>query len=265
MSALRSLAYRLKMCCAHQLPHWLHNGVPNDDADVTARVAIRLARQHLHVFAGERVRRRANVELKLPPPSLGVRQRDQDALHPTSQPLERVGKTASSPHLFEASLDSHVQGPRQIGRTQHQDAVVIGAHTLHLHQELCLDAPGRLALAFATGPAERVDLIDKHNGRPGLSRHGEELLDQSLTLAHPLADQVTRRNTEERRFRFGRDGFGDVGLAGTGGTIHEDAAPRSALADEEMGELDRQDDSFFQGVLGRLEAGDIFPFDIGHF
>jgi len=35
---------------------------------------------------------------------------------------------------------------------------------LHLHQELCLDAAGRLALVLAPGAAEGVDLIDEDDG-----------------------------------------------------------------------------------------------------
>ena len=47
--------------------------------------------------------------------------------------------------------------------------------------------------------------------------------------------------------------------------IEEDAAPRLAVAREELWKAHRKDDGFFQRLLRALEPSNILPLDIGLF
>lgn len=94
-------------------------------------------------------------------------------------------------------------------------------------------------------------------------REGEELLDEFFGLADPLRDEVRRADGEEGRVGLGGAGLGEEGLARAGRAVEEDAFPGLADADEDVGELDGEDDGFFEGLLGLIEARDVFPADVG--
>lgn len=81
-------------------------------------------------------------------------------------------------------------------------------------------------------------------------------------LAHPLAHQVRTAHAEKGAVRLGRDGLGQKRLSRPGRAVEEDALPRLPLADEEMGELDREDDGLLQRLLGALQARHILPLDV---
>ena len=68
-----------------------------------------------------------------------------------------------------------IQGIGQIGGAQDEDAGVVAVHALHLHQELCLDAPGRLALPIPSAAAQSIDLHSKG--------HDSAFTTQELTTA----------------------------------------------------------------------------------
>lgn len=84
-----------------------------------------------------------------------------------------------------------------------------------------------------------------------------------FTLTHPLADQVRRTDAEEGTLGLCGDCLGEETLSSPGRTVQEDAAPRCPLAGKEVRELDREDDGFFQGLLGLFETGNVFPPDVG--
>ena len=58
----------------------------------------------------------------------------------------------------EAPAHGLIQGIGQVGSAQNQDARLVAADALHLHQELGLDAAGRLALAIPSAAAQRINL-----------------------------------------------------------------------------------------------------------
>ncbi len=84
-----------------------------------------------------------------------------------------------------------------------------------------------------------------------------------FTLAQPLGHQVTTADAKKRAVGLGRDRLGQVALARARRSIQQNAFPRLPLASKEVGELDRQDDGLFQGLLGLLQPGDVFPPHIG--
>lgn len=61
----------------------------------------------------------------------------------------------------------------------HQDSSVWSQLTLHLHQELGLDATRGLALVLVPGAAQRVHLIDEDDGGLLLAGQVKQVLHQS--------------------------------------------------------------------------------------
>ena len=64
----------------------------------------------------------------------------------------------SSAHLVKAASHSLVEAVWDVGGSEDQHARLVGVDPLHLHQELGLYAPRRLALALATAAAEGIYL-----------------------------------------------------------------------------------------------------------
>lgn len=69
---------------------------------------------------------------------------------------------------------------------------LFSALTLHLHQELCLDPPGSLALILIPGSAEGIYLINEDDGGFVLPGQLKEVFDKPVmksqnvtTLIHP--------------------------------------------------------------------------------
>mmetsp|Transcript_80622 Transcript_80622/g.215997 ORF Transcript_80622/g.215997 Transcript_80622/m.215997 type:complete len:277 (-) Transcript_80622:738-1568(-) len=153
--------------------HGLHDGVADEDRHVAARETIRHPHQFL-VFVQRELGRRlqlAQLDLQQRPPRVHIGERDVDA--PLAPPAHR-----------------RVDAPREVGGAQHQHAVERVAETVHLHEQLRLDASRALALRVAAHRGDGVDLVDEDDGGLVLARHGEELAHQLLALAQPLAGEV---------------------------------------------------------------------------
>ncbi len=58
----------------------------------------------------------------------------------------------------KAAADGLIEGVGQIGSAQDKDPGIIAVDALHLHQELRLDAPRRLALPIPSRAAQRIYL-----------------------------------------------------------------------------------------------------------
>mmetsp|Transcript_18243 Transcript_18243/g.46350 ORF Transcript_18243/g.46350 Transcript_18243/m.46350 type:complete len:354 (+) Transcript_18243:186-1247(+) len=221
-----------------------HERVAHDDRDIGAREALAGLAERLEVLGGEVVGRVADAELEEAAARRRVGERDVDA-------------------LLEAATHGRVEAPWGVGGAKHEQARVVVAHALHLDEELGLNATSGLVLAVAAGAAERVDLVDEDNRRAVLTRHLEEVAHEALRLALPLGHQVRGGDGVEHRIGLGGHRLGEVRLAGTGRPVQQDALPGAALAHEELGELDRKDDGFLEGLLGALQAGDVVPSDVG--
>ena len=74
--------------------------------------------------------------------------------------MQGMGQEA---HSVKAAADGLVKGVGQVGGAQDEDARVVRVDALHLHQELRLDAPRRLALPVAPRAAQRVNLRTEDN------------------------------------------------------------------------------------------------------
>lgn len=88
--------------------------------------------------------------------------------------------------LLKTTANGRVETPWDVGGRKDEDPVGVVADTVHLDEELGLDAAGRLGLVVGTGGAERVDLIDEHDAGTLGSGHVEESLDELLGLTKPL-------------------------------------------------------------------------------
>jgi hypothetical protein len=83
-----------------------------------------------------------------------------------------------------------------------------------------------------------------------------------LRITLPLANQITRADTEERALRLRRYRLCKVTLPRTWGPVKQDTPPRCALAREQMGEFNRKDDSLLQRLFGDLEPRDVIPANV---
>lgn len=86
-----------------------------------------------------------------------------------------------------------------------------------------------------------------------------------LRLSHPLTDQITTTDAEERALRLGRHGFGEETLSRSRRTVEQDPLPGSPFPSEEVREFDRKDDGFLEGFFGLFETCDVGPEDVGRF
>mmetsp|Transcript_42953 Transcript_42953/g.101993 ORF Transcript_42953/g.101993 Transcript_42953/m.101993 type:complete len:451 (+) Transcript_42953:298-1650(+) len=233
MGGTLSFANRLEKHVLHQ-----HGAVGTGES-------LELLPELLEVLAGEAVGRVLEVDLEHLGAGGGVREGDVDA-------------------LVKPPADGLVEVVRHVGRPEHEHPLVSLADALHLHEELRLDAPRGLALARVPArAAQGVYLVDEDDRRRPLPREAKQLAHELLALAHPLGDKVRRGDAEERRFRLGRDGLGEVRLPRSWRPVQEDPRPRLPSACEELRELDRQDDRLFQRLLRPLETCDIVPLDVG--
>lgn len=78
---------------------------------------------------------------------------------------------------LEAASNSGIELPGDICRTQHQNALAVVAHTIHLYENFRLYSAGGFRLPFASGSTESVDFVNEYDRRFILSCHGEERLD----------------------------------------------------------------------------------------
>lgn len=174
------------------LPDRLHQRVPHDDRDVSARVSVRALGQLPQILLGEDVRGVAEMDLEHGESRVFLRQRNVDP-------------------LLEAPSDGGVEDPRDVGGAEHEDAVHIVAHALHLHQELGLDPTRTFALVLGTRRAQRVHLVDEDDAGLVSASQLEEISHELLGLAEPLRHQIGRADREEGRVvGLGGYGFGQV-------------------------------------------------------
>jgi len=78
------------------------------------------------------------------------------------------------------SAHGWVKLPRHVRRAKHEDTVVGVSHPLHLHQELGLDAPRRVAFSLRSIRAQRVDFVDEDDRRFALAGHIEQVLHEPV-------------------------------------------------------------------------------------
>lgn len=65
--------------------------------------------------------------------------------------------------LFKTTSDGRVQLPGNVGGAQHQDTVVVVAHTLHLYQEFSFNSARGFILTLTSGAAERINFVDEND------------------------------------------------------------------------------------------------------
>ena len=87
-------------------------------------------------------------------------------------------------HPVKTPAHGLIEGIGQVGGAQDEDAGLVGVDSLHLHQELCLDAARGLALAVPARAAQRVNLHSSRSISLAL-RQGEFL----KALRQPIAMQ----------------------------------------------------------------------------
>ncbi|MEQ2179770.1 hypothetical protein GOODEAATRI_028563, partial [Goodea atripinnis] len=90
------LLYLFKVGSRLDLPDWLHESVPNNDADVSARVAVRFARELPQVGVAQAVRRVAKMKSKHLGPGRFLRKRDVNPLLKSDATEDKVNWTFSS-------------------------------------------------------------------------------------------------------------------------------------------------------------------------
>lgn len=78
----------------------------------------------------------------------------------------------------------------------------------------------------------------------------------------PLRDEIRRTDSKEGAVTLSGTGFGKVRLASTGRSIKQDTGPWLSRALEQLRELDRQNDSFLEGLFSTLQPSNIGPLDI---
>jgi hypothetical protein len=74
------------------------------------------------------------------------------------------------------ALDSIVENPGNVGRSQNKHARVVMADAVHLHEKFGLDSTRTLGFAFSTAAGEGIELVNEDDGRFRLTRHLEKLL-----------------------------------------------------------------------------------------
>lgn len=75
-------------------------------------------------------------------------------------------------HPVKTPAHGLIKGIGQVGGAQDQDAGLAAVDTLHLHQELRLDAARGLALAVPARAAQRVNLHSSRSISLALRQHG---------------------------------------------------------------------------------------------
>lgn len=226
------------------LANGLHQGIPHHNTDISTRVARGDLPKMLVIVGCEGARSVLHMQLEHPLASRSVGEGNVDA-------------------LLKTTSNGTIEGPGKIGGTEDEDARLIVTNTVHLNQELGLDTARSLRFTIAALTTERVNLIDEDDGWLVGTGHLKQVLHQALRLSHPLGDQICRRDGDEGGLGLSGHGLGKVGLTSTGWAIQEDALPRGPLASEQVGELDRQDDSLLQSLLGPLQTSNIVPTNIG--
>jgi hypothetical protein len=101
------------------LPHRLHQRILHRDTDVASAISLTQLCQRLVVLLAQLAIGVANANLK------------------HAHPCWRIWQVDVDPSL-EPSSDGGVELPWDVRRTQDEDPFGVFAHTVHLHQQLCL-------------------------------------------------------------------------------------------------------------------------------
>ena len=131
------------------------------------------------------------------PPSLQIRQID-------------LNNTVESARTDEGGVEEVLP----IGRCHHDD-VRISAKPIHLHQYLVESVVSLVvrAVASASLPAHRVDLVDEDNRRRFLPRSREKVANARCTHSHKNLDEVRARSGNEGHSCLARTCLGQHGLS----------------------------------------------------
>lgn len=200
-----------------------------------------LAGQLLEILLGQHMCGITQMDFKHDQASMCLRQRNVDT-------------------LLESSTNGRIENPWYIRGAQHKNAIGIIAHTLHLHQELRLDATHTVVLIVRPSRTHRIDFIDKYNRWLMLSGQFEEILYQFLGFTQPFGHQIrTGYRKECGIVCLGGNGLGQIRFTRTGWTEQQDTLPWHTLAGEELWKLDGQDDSLFECLLGSIQTSHIGP------
>lgn len=179
-------------------PNRLHKCIANNNWNISAGISFGLLRQLLQVVFGQDVRSVSEMKLEHGHSCVFLRQWN---INP----------------LLETSPDGGVEDPWDVGGSKHQNAFGVIANSLHLNQELRLDASSTFALILGTRRAQRVHLVDKYNAGLVRARQLKEISHKLLRLTEPLGHEVGAGDGEECRVvRFGSNSFRQVWFTGSG-------------------------------------------------
>ena len=78
------------------------------------------------------------------------------------------------------SPNGRVEAPWRVSGAEHENAVVVVAHALHLDQELGLDAARALTLSVRSRTAHRVNLVHEDDARLLLACNFKQRFHQSV-------------------------------------------------------------------------------------
>lgn len=87
----------------------------------------------------------------------------------------------------------------------YQDSSVSTQLTLHLDQELGLDATRSLALVLVPGAAQRVHLIDEDDGGFLLAGQVKQVLHQSDRNKEDKGHHISQKNVREKGNKFNQE------------------------------------------------------------
>ena len=177
----------------------LHDSVANERRNIRATISLSTLAEVLELLGGEGRGGRPEMDLE----------------HRRAR--RRLGE-ADVDTLLETPADGRVEPPGDVGGGEDEDAVGVVADTVHLDEELGLDAAGRLTLVVGTGRAERIDLIDEDDAGTLGTGHVEEGLHKLLGLTEPLGEKGGGGDGEEGRVvGLGGNSLGEERLTGTRG------------------------------------------------
>ncbi len=143
----------------------------------------------------------------------------------------------------------------------HDDDAFVGFKTVHLNQKLVqrlLAFVVTAAIADATRPANRVDLVDEDDARRVLFGLFEHVADTACTDTNEHFNEIRAGNREERHACFARNRTCQKRLTGTRRT-HQQSAPLGILPPrrENFCGVAQEFDDLFKFFLGFVDAGNI--------
>mmetsp|Transcript_7662 Transcript_7662/g.16937 ORF Transcript_7662/g.16937 Transcript_7662/m.16937 type:complete len:557 (+) Transcript_7662:788-2458(+) len=154
-----------------------------------------------------------------------------------------------------------------VGGADDEDGL-LGAHAIHLGEDLVDDAVSRTAGVAARRAArarDRVELVEKEDARRRAARLVKQLAHVGLRLAEPHGEQLGALDRDEIGRALVGNRLGEKRLAAAGRAVKEHALGRAhAELFEFFGEVDRVLHDLLKLALDALEAADVVPRHIGH-